>query len=113
MIVHLSKLETIEEMDLSWLDYLSDEMFTELCQSQRELAANNEYVPAIAAFNRLKTLRISACPNLTNICIVEGIALNETLTYLSFDNLGHVSIETMENVGFWVNEAGDLQRKIS
>lgn len=48
------------------------------CKSQRS-SDIPELVPAIAAFKNLTKLTIEYCPNLTDICVVQGITLNTRL----------------------------------
>lgn len=106
IFVHLSKLELLEELDISWLKEhvsLTDEMFTELCESQRP--GRIELVPAVTAFNKLSYLSVFRSKELTDICFVEGISKSQTLTRvsMSFVTNGQFKIDSfiaMQNANF-------------
>lgn len=100
---------------------VTDEMFTEICVCQHEYKASKDkyLVAAIAAFKGLSKLLIYNCHKLTDNCIVNGIALNRTLTQLeiyqvygNYDQFTETSLEALRSMDFVRNGLRNLTREL-
>lgn len=117
-IVHLSLVKALEEIEFGpnrVQGSLKDELFTKLCKSQRP--GEIYMVPAIAAFCRLKTLIVQDTLELTDVCVVEGIALSKTLSVVFFmdtltRSLTAVSVLAMTNANFVYGGNNEFVRSI-
>lgn len=104
IFVQLSKLDFLEILEIISINRndceWTDDKFIKPCKSQR--GGEGEYhkkgdgdvvpelVPAITAFKNLTKLFIKDCLNLTDICIVQGICLSETLKEVEISGLSCV-----------------------
>lgn len=82
IFINLSLLKCLEEMKIVDSNF-TDEMFIQPFKSQQLCFV----CPAIQAFNNLQVLHISNCPNLTDVCFVDGIVLNPTLREVLVDGI--------------------------
>lgn len=87
IFVDLSKMESLQDIFLrcrnTYLTNVTDVMFTQRCKSQWTI----KVVPAIAGFKKLRILHIASFPNLTDKCVVDGIALSSTLRIASLQGI--------------------------
>lgn len=75
IFAQLSKIKTLKQIEIIGIEgttCLTNEMFTQLCESQQQQGENN-LVPAITAFKKLTLLTINNCQDLTDTFIVESL----------------------------------------
>lgn len=92
IFVQLSKVKSLQQIEIIGIPGLNNEMFTHLCESQRssikpEDYKKNELVPAITALNQLICISIEFCQGLTDTFVTDGIALSKTLIGVILSNM--------------------------